>query len=221
MTVLLDNLRVSLTKNGYGKIATVVREHPSSEMLDHVAGSHVGVNLVASQVANVLCADPATGVVPGFWDEVRRYNMPTIRAFTFLAVVYSHHRLIELFLAKGGGSSRGTIARDDFATLKEYTNLAFALAEVGASPYRKGAAEVPYDLGPVVRQLGEAGPLVGRLLKSKLRRCGWRDPEEFVAGADLPLAEECVRQRFHEVLGFAADPREFSQWITGRPKRPK
>lgn len=217
--VILDNLRVSLTKNGYLKIATIVAEHPSSDMLDHVYGSHPGVNLNASQVGNVLCADPATGVVPGFWDEVRLYDRATVRAFTFIAIVYSHHRLIELFLEKGGGSPRGTISRDDFATLKEYTNLAFALAEVDASPYMRGAGEVPYDLGPAVAQLGEVGGLVGRLFKAKLRRCGWRDPEEFTVGGDLPVAEECIQLRFHQVLGMSA--REFSDWIGVRPRRPK
>jgi hypothetical protein len=215
----LENLRVSLTKNGYLKVATIVAAHPSHEMLNHVYGSHQGVNLNASQVANVLCADPATGVVPGFWDEVRQYDRATIRAFTFIAIVYSHHRLIELFASAGHGTPRGTISRTDFDTVKEYTNLAFALAEVEAAPYVRGAGEVHYDLSPVVEQLSDLGYLVARLLKAKLRRCGWRDPEEFIAGADLPLAEQCREERFHEVLGMSYV--KFANWINTRPKKPK
>lgn len=213
----LQNLRVSLTKNGYLKISTIVEAHPSSEMLDHVSGTHPGVNLVASQVANVLCADPATGVVPALWDELRRHDRATIRAFTFVAIVFSHHRLIELFLHTG--SPTGRISRTDFATEKEYTNLAFALSEVDAAPYIRGAGEVDYDLAAVTDQLGDVGSLMARLLKAKLRRCGWRDPEEFVAGADLPLAEQCREERFHDVLGM--DYRKFADWIGVRPKKPR
>ena len=215
----LSNLRVSLTKNGYLKIATVVENHDSHEMLDHVYGSHRGVNLNASQVANVLCADPHTGVVPGFWDEIRRYKRPTIKAFTFLAVVYSHHRLIELFANAGGGTAQGTISRSDFATVKEYTNLAYALAEVDASQYVRGAGEIRYDLTPVIEKLSEVGHLVARLLRAKMRRCGWRDPGEYSVGADLTLAEECREHRLHEVLGMSH--RQFTKWISVRPRKPR
>lgn len=208
-----------MTKNGAQKIAVVVELHPSSEMLDHVAGSHPGVNLVASQVANILCADPATGVVPGLWDEIRLYDRATIRAFTMVAIVFSHHRLIDLFASAGRGTPRGTINRTDFATEKEYTNLAFALADADAAPYVRGAGEVHYDLTPVLERLEDVGHLVARLFKAKLRRCGWRDPEEFVAGADLPLPEECRQYRFHHVLGMQY--RDFAKWLESRPKKPK
>jgi hypothetical protein len=214
----LENLRVSLTKNGYLKIATLVELHPSDEMLDHATGSHPGVNLVASQVGNVLCADQ-TGMVPGLWDAVRGHDRDTIRAFTLIAVVFSHHRLIETFLSAGQGTPRGTILRTDFATEKEYTNLAFALAEVGAARYARGANQIEYDLTPVIEQLRDVGPLVGRLLQAKLRRCGWRDPDEYPVSADLPLLNECRRQRFHEVLGQSFQ--QFSAWISGSPRRPR
>jgi hypothetical protein len=217
--VELENLRVSLTKNGYLKISTLVVSHPSYAILDHVSGSHAGVNLVASQVANVLCADPATGVVPGFWDEIRQHGKPTIRAFTFMAIVFSHHRLIEAFLDAGRGTAQGTILRSDFETEKEYTNLAFALSEVDASEYVRGADQVTYDLRAVTDQLQGVGDIVSRLFRAKLRRCGWRDPDEFLVGGDLSLIEECERQRFHEVLGLTA--RQFAGWIGVRPKKPK
>jgi hypothetical protein len=217
--VIIENLRVSLTKNGAQKIAIIVRAHPSTEMLDHVEGTHPGVNLVASQVANILCADPATGVVPGFWDEVRLHDPPTIRAFTLLAIIFSHHQLIELFADAGRGTARGTILRSDIEREKVYTNLAFALADADAAPYVRGAGEVHYDLTTVLDQLADVGPLVARLLKAKLRRCGWRDPEEFVVAGDLPLAEQCREERFHEVLGLSFQ--QFKKWIAPRPKKPR
>lgn len=174
---------------------------------------------IRSQVANILCADPNTGVVPGLWDEVREYDRPTIRAFVFVAILFSHHRLIQAFNAAGGGSPRGTLLRSDFDTEKEYTNLVFALAEVDACAYDRGAGQVSYDLGSVTTQLQGVGQLVAKLLKCKLLRCGWRDPDEFMTGADLPLLEECREQQFHKALGLTFP--KFSEWLTGRRRRPR
>jgi hypothetical protein len=214
-----QNLRVSLTKNGYIKIAIIVEEHSSWEMLQHVSGSHPGVRLVVSQVANILCADPDTGVVPGLWDEVRQYDRQTIRAFVFVAILFSHHRLIQAFIDAGNGTPRGTLLRSDFESEKEYTNLVFSLAEVDACPYDRGADQISYDLGSVTTQLQGVGQLVAKLLKRKLIRCGWRDPDEFFAGADLPLLEECRAQGFHKALGLTYA--QFSEWLTGRRRRPR
>lgn len=212
----IENLRVSLTKNGYLKIATLVELHPSNEILDHVRESHAGVNLIASQVANILCADG--GIVPAFWDDIRTHDRQTIRVFTFVAIAFSHHRLIQAFLESGGGEGHGTIMRTDLPE-KEYTNLVFAMAEVRACFYDRGADQVAYDLRQLPSELAEVGPIVGELFRAKLRRCGWRDPETFTVSRDRPLAQECVAQRFHAVLGM---PRQrFMDWIAGRPRQPR
>jgi hypothetical protein len=216
--VELENLRVSLTKNGYMKIATIVAAHPSNEMLDHVAGTHPGVTLVRSQVANILCADPATGIVPGFWDDVRRRDRATIRAFTFVAIIFAHERLIHGFVEAGHGTARGTLFRNEMSE-KEYTNLQFAMAAVGLCDYSRGTDQITYDMTTVVEQLDPVGSLVGLLLRAKLLRCGWRDPELFRVAADLPLAAQCVHEQFHQVFGMSE--RQFTRWITGRPTQPR
>ena len=164
--VELDNLRVSLTKNGYLKIAKVVSSHGSTEMLEHVRGSHPGVNLERSQVSNVLCADPFTGMVPAFWDEVRRHDQATIEAFTFIAIVFSHERLIHAFVEGGDGAARGTLFRADMSE-KEFTNLQFAMATVGLCDYRRGADQVTYDMTGLFAKLRSVGGLVGQLLRAK------------------------------------------------------
>jgi len=214
--LVVENLRVSLTKNGYLKIATLVEMHPSNEILDNCRGSHAGINLIESQVANILCADD--GIVPAFWDEIRTYDRHTIRAFTFLAIVFSHHRLIRVFLDAGGGEGHGTIMREDLPE-KEYTNLVFAMAEVDACFYERGSVQVGYDLRELPSQLAEVGPIVGELFRAKLRRCGWRDPDVFSVSGDLPLAQECAEQRFNEVLGMPVQ--RFSAWVLGRRHRPR
>lgn len=64
----LENLCVSLTKNGYLKISQLVQLHPRNEILDNVYDVHKGINLVKSQVANILGADARSGFVPSYWD---------------------------------------------------------------------------------------------------------------------------------------------------------
>jgi len=214
----VESLTVSLTKNGYLKIADVVAAFPRHEVLEHLRGARPGVNLVASQVANILCADPRNDMPPSCWDGIRQHDRATIRAFTFLAILFSHHRLIEAFRNAGRGAPEGTIFRDDFSE-KEYTNLQFAMAEVEMCGYARGTDQVRYDMRPVTDHLRDVGALVGELFRAKLLRCGWRDPDEFPIAADLPLVEECVNQRFHEVLGL--NEAEFTRWIAGRPRRPR
>lgn len=213
--VELENLAVSLTKNGYLKIATLVQWHASHEILENVYGSHAGVNLQRSQAANILCADPT---VPSFWDDIRRFNGRTIQAFTFLAIMFSHHRLIDLFLEAGQGSAEGHISRDDLSE-KEFTNLVYAMAELDLCKYAKGADDIDYDLQSLVDQLRRPRRLVKRLFRAKLVRCGWRDPDEYPNSDDLPVLLECRRLRFHEVLGLRFHV--FSEWLTGRRTPPR
>jgi hypothetical protein len=214
----LENLRVSLTKNGYLKIATIVAEHPGHEMLDHVSGSHAGVNLVRSQVANILCADPITGTLPTLWDDLRDYNLPTIRAFTLVAVIFSHERLIRAFLRAGRGTPFGTLLRNEM-TEKEFTNLQFAMSSVGLCDYQRGSDQITYDMSVLTEQLSRVGDLVRELLRVKLQRCGWRDPDVFRIAADPPVEEQCIQEGFHEVFGMTEHA--FRQWLSGRPRQPR
>ena len=36
----LDELKVSLTKNGYYKVAEVLKHHPRNEVLENISGKH-------------------------------------------------------------------------------------------------------------------------------------------------------------------------------------
>jgi hypothetical protein len=216
--VELEKLRVSLTKNGYLKIAEVVRERPSHEILNHAYGSLDGVNLQRSQVRSILSADPISEVVPSFWDDIRAHGDQLIKAFTFLAIVFSHHRLIRAFLEAGGGRPQGHLSRTDLAE-KEFTNLAYAMAELGLCAYQRGAPGADYDLGSLPARLKRARRLVDRLLRTKLQRCGWKDPDEFPASDDFPFLLECRRQEFHKVLGMSYA--SFNEWLTGHRATPR
>src|SRR5260370_4906142 len=101
----LDSLRVSLTKNGFFKVAELLRMHASDQILDRVGGEHPGINLVASQIANMLDADPRTGLAPAYWDEIRALGDHAVDAFTVVAMLFSHGTFIRLMQQGSEGRS--------------------------------------------------------------------------------------------------------------------
>jgi hypothetical protein len=60
----LHELNVSLTKNGYFKVADVIEKHPRHEVLDNIRGTYAGINLDRAQIAKMLSADPITKELP-------------------------------------------------------------------------------------------------------------------------------------------------------------
>ena len=59
-----ESLKVSLTKNGYFKVAELLKVHSRSEVLDNLVGTHPRINIVRSQIANMLDCNSATNEVP-------------------------------------------------------------------------------------------------------------------------------------------------------------
>jgi hypothetical protein len=202
----LSRLRVSLTKNGYMKLADVLKEHPRWEVLDNVDGVYPGIKLVRSQAANIMGED-LDGQVPEHWDEIRSCGDSAIDAFVFIAVVMSHAELITVLRNSAQGDMKGYLRRDDLGE-KAYTNLVFAMASVDACDHVRGAEAVAYDLRAVVYALRDAGPIVASLLKSKLRRCGWREP------LDGPFLDVCQQNNIHQVFGLEFS--DFKRWMENR-----
>jgi len=64
----LEALNVSLTKNGYFKVADVIEKHPRHEVLSNIRGRYPGINLDRAQIANMLSVDPVTKELPEEWD---------------------------------------------------------------------------------------------------------------------------------------------------------
>lgn len=204
----LDRLRVSLTKNGYLKIADVLKHHPRWEVLEKINGTYPGINLAYSQAANIMGADGA-GEVPEFWDEIRSHSDKAIDCFVLAAIIMSHVNLIELLKSSFQGDYKGYLQRGRVGE-KVYTNLIFALSECDLCDYVRGAEAVTYDMRGLVYELRDAGDIVRQLLQFKLRKCGWREPER--GGTDF--YQECEDNGIHRVFGFG-DPAQFKRWIRG------
>ena len=208
----LRRLRVSLTKNGYMKIAELIRRHPRWDVLQHLEGCHRGINLKRSQASNILGADPFTGQLPAYWDEIRQYSEKAIDAFVFVAIVLSHHKLIELFRRGSQGTLCGSLSRANL-TDKEYTNLVYAMASLGLCEYKRGSHTTEYDLYSLVFHLQPAHRVVRQLIASKLNRCGWLDPEDSPETGNRGLVDECRALKMNAV--FAMTWKDFEAWLNG------
>jgi hypothetical protein len=208
----LQKLRVSLTKNGYMKLARLVRKYPSHEVLDHVYGSESGIKLARSQAANILGADAQTGQVPTFWDDIRNFDDKTIRSFTFAAIVLSHHKLIEAFSLAAQGNMHGYLRRDDLSE-KEFTNIVYAMATLGLCDYERGSDGVSFDLYRLVYHLQPAHVQLRQLIESKLRRGGWINPEVHPFSRESDFLEICRRIQINQTFGL--DSSQFEAWLNG------
>jgi hypothetical protein len=209
----VQKLRVSLTKNGYMKLARLVRKYPRHEVLDHTYGSEPGIKLARSQAANILGADPETGQLPEFWDKIRDFDDKTIRCFTFASILLSHHKLIQAFSLAAQGNMHGHLRRDDLSE-KEFTNVAYAMATLGLCDYERGSDGVTFDLYRLVYNLVPAHVLVRQLIESKLRRAGWLDPERFQFSNDGDFLSVCRRTQINQLFGL--DSNQFEAWLNGR-----
>jgi len=207
----LGKLRVSLTKNGYLKIADVVRRHPRWEVLDNIRGVYRGINLVRSQVGNIMGED-LTGELPEFWDEIRSHSDHALDAFVLVAIIMSHVELIDLLKSSSQGDMKGYLERGSIGE-KAFTNLVYAMALCDLCDYERGAKAVTYDMRRLVYVLRKAGPVVRQLIEFKLRQCGWRPPERPM-GTDF--FAECEENGIHRVFGL--DPEDFRNWLRGRLK---
>lgn len=211
----LERLKVSLTKNGYFKVAELLKAHSRRDVLDHAEGEHAGINIKRSQIANMLDVNTVTDDVPEYWDEVRDHGWHAIDALTVVAMLVSHHRFIRLMIeaSKGRPEFEGYFLRTDLKQ-KEFTNLAYALACFGNSVYRPGASAVEYSLAPVIYHLRDAGQLVRDLLRVKMLRAGWRDPDTHGIAPDRDLMTELRAHNIHRV--FSMEWPRFSAWLEGR-----
>ncbi len=209
----LNRLKVSLTKNGYLKIAEVLKRHPRWEVLDNVYGVYRGVNVVRSQASNIMDEEGLSGEVPEHWDEIRSLGSEAIEAFTFVAVILSHGELIARLKASSLGNMKGCLVRSAMGT-KMFTNLVYAMAYTGLCDYERGAATVNYDLTGAIYDLRRAGHIVKQLLKSKLRRCGWRDPEVHPQSTDQGFSRRARHLRCTGYLVWAHVHSIFG-WKTG------
>ncbi|OHX11546.1 hypothetical protein BI347_17960 [Chromobacterium sphagni] len=207
----LGELKVSLTKNGFQKIADLIIAHPRNEILQNIRGVYEGVNLDEAQVVNILSGDQKTRELPDVWDDIRPFGENQVRALTFIAILYSHNALIKTFAQSKTGEMRGVLRRNSFSNEKTYTNIAYAMQSFGICTYKPGAPYVDYSLATVFSNM-HIGPLAKKVIYRKLQQTGWREPaphDDF----HRTFYEQCFHYRFHDAL--ALTPEQFESWLEG------
>lgn len=205
----LDALKVSLTKNGYYKVAEVIKKHPRDEIRENIEGVYDGINLEPAQIKGMLSYDEGSHEFPAVWDEVRLLGDQAVDALVFISIIYSHKKLIEVLSKSKLSEMRGCLKRDDLGD-KAYTNLVYSMNKQGMCPLNQGADETYYDVSPLF--LLEIGPLVKKVIDFKLQKTGWKTPvtDDYFS---RDFYEQCFYYGFHNVLGISEE--QFKHWLEG------
>jgi hypothetical protein len=87
MTALtLGLLKVSLTKHGAAKLATLLKKHSANDVLASLSGKEPGINIDDAQAKKNLSVD-SRGRVSDIWRKVRSLGDRSIDGLTLIAIV--------------------------------------------------------------------------------------------------------------------------------------
>jgi hypothetical protein len=204
----LKKLRVSLTKHGAHKVASLLKKFPAHEVLKNLSGQVPGINIETAQARKTLGAD-GVGTVPSFWADAKLAGDQVIDGLVFIALVFSHVKLIgAMTAASSKGNLTGRIERGTVVDGKEFTNFAHIIDELGFST-KHTVDYVDFNLKKLLAD-GQLGALAARLLRHRLISAGWDQSNT--------LEDECVANSFHQVLG--ATEVEFRAWLAASPSKP-
>jgi len=192
---------VSLTKHGAHKLAILLSDYDSSEILDHLWGSVAGVNIEEAQARKNLSVEG--GKVPVVWDKVRLLDQGAINALVLIAIIFSHHDLIRAMKQSSHTTQpfRGTILRGVHLDGKAYTNFAHTLEELGFSNEHNDK-RVSYNLAPLF-EVKRLNLLAVELLELKLKTARWNHSNT--------LIDELLSHNFHDV--FSITKEQFRNWL--------
>ena len=90
----LTKLTVSLTKHGAHKIAFLLIRFETDKVLKNIDNNELDIHIDEAQARRILSCD-SQGKVPRIWREIRKYGKQDIFDLVFLAIILSHHKLIE------------------------------------------------------------------------------------------------------------------------------
>jgi hypothetical protein len=198
----VTKLSVSLTKHGAHKLATLLRLYPADEVLDHLSGSVEGVNIELAQAKKNLSAS-AAGDVPALWDEARARGEQVIDGLVLIAIISSHHHIIEALIAgKRPLHGTGVIERGTLLGGKAYTNTAHIIEQLGYSVEHTAEA-VTYDFSRLFTVPG-LNDLALSLLDLKLAKAGWKP-------TDGDLVDALIGIRLHDAFSVSED--FFRRWL--------
>lgn len=203
----LNRLKVSLTKFGAHKLAPLLKKYGSTEILNHLQD---GLNVERVQAYSTLSAS-ASGMVPTLWDDVRILGDKAIDGLMLIAIISSHHLLIEAF--KQGALPpryKGRLVRNAVLKDKTFTNFKRELLNLGYGSNGTSQA-IDYDLSGLFKISG-LNTLTAKLLTLRLETAEWDKSNS--------LEDELISLEFHKA--FSIDEASFRAWLaTGSSIPPK
>jgi hypothetical protein len=198
----LNKLVVSLTKHGAHKVAELLDKVQPDEVIQNTWGIFPGIKIDAAQARKVLSASEK-GRLPEVWHAAKKAGRPTINAIVLLAIVFSHHTLINAMRAGTKGFGVGRVERDDIDGGKGFTNLKDNFVKLGFAT-AANKARFDFDIRSIIRD-SRVGLLAASLLQLKLADAGW-------SGKNT-AADECLRLGLHRALGM--NEAQFRRWTEG------
>lgn len=196
----LARLKVSLTKHGAHKVAELVKAFPRNKILPNTWDKYKDIRIDDAQTIKNLSISKY-GDVPDVWDEVRQLGGEYVNDLVLVAIIFSHHKLIETMIDASTGVKKGTVERGDVIDGKEYTNFAHVLDELGfANSHNK--QRITYDLSRIFEKFDLIAPIV-QLLTTKIKEAHWQGDNDFI--------DECISLNFHKVFGVSKE--YFRNWL--------
>lgn len=198
----LTKLKVSLTKHGAHKIATLLQHFDTSKILLNLWGAIPGVKVEAVQARKNLSVGD-DGVVPSLWEDARKAGVETINGLMMIAIISSHVDLIKA-LQRGAMTPkyRGRIVKGVVITDKEFTNFKHTLHELGYAT-KSTQLQVDYDFTKLF-QIPKLNQLAAKLFALKLKTARWDEANS--------LDDELIALGFHKA--FSIDAASFRAWLT-------
>jgi hypothetical protein len=204
----LGYLNVSLTKHGAHKIAALLKKYNKDDVLTRLAGVEPDINIDAAQAKKTLSTN-ARGQVPPVWNKARDAGGEAIDALVLIAIIFSHHRLIDAMRRGRTRNMRGRIKRGEVIDGKEFTNFAHTIDELGYGESHT-ADHVSYNLSQLFEIPG-LNKMVLELAALKFQKASWDKKKS--------LIDELVDSNFNEV--FAVSAEKFRNWLTGHIGEPE
>ncbi|MCX6249461.1 MAG: hypothetical protein NTX61_01795 [Bacteroidetes bacterium] len=199
MATNLNKLKVSLTKHGAHKIADLLLHFDKDDILNHLDGDYMDINIDAAQTRAILSLN-AKGNAPDLWNEIKKYGLEDIFDLVFIAIVFSHVDFINAL--KKGISDGCIIRRGDVIAGKVYTNFAHIVDQFGFV-IEHSSDYFTFDISRIFYKY-YIPELVTKLLNIKLTEAGWDKQNS--------LVDECIRLDLNHVFGL--EPNEFREWLS-------
>ena len=194
----LSKLKVSLTKFGANKIASLLLEFDKDDIVHHLDGDFRDIKIDAAQTKKILSIDES-GIAPDLWGKVKVLGEEDIYDLVFISIVFSHHRLIEALT--DGCENRSVIFKGKVLDVKSFTNFARVIEDLGFS-IEHTPDFISFDISRIFYKFYLV-PHIRELLKIKLREAGWDEKNS--------LAEESLRLGLNRVFGLSEV--NFLKWI--------